>query len=97
MFAAAADAGAATVWHSVLNLNEVAKESYFSFLRAEFPSLVRMHELHYRGKYAPKAVVDGIEERFRSATRDVRLRPSRTIVTQPSRIQLSLLEELQLI
>ncbi len=95
--AAAAEAGAATVWHSVLNLNDVAKESYFGFLRAEFPSLVRMHESHYRGKYAPKAVVDAIEERFRSATRDVRLRPSATIVAQPKRVQLSLLDEPQLI
>jgi DNA repair photolyase len=95
VYAAAADAGAATVWHSVLNLNEVAKESYFGFLRAEFPSLVATHESYYRGKYATKAVADGIEERFRSATRNVRLRPSRAIVAQPARVQLSLLEDPQ--
>jgi DNA repair photolyase len=97
VFAAAAEAGATTAWHSVLNLNDVAKASYFAFLRAQFPSLVSRHESYYRGKYAPTAMVDDIESRVRSARAEMRLRPRATIAHQPRRVQLSLLEDPQLI
>lgn len=95
VFAAAADAGAAMAWHSVLNLNEVAKASYFEFLRAEFPSLVSRHAEYYRGKYAPKAVVDDIETRVRGARGAMRLRPRATISHEPVRVQLSLFADAQ--
>ena len=97
VYAAAADAGATQAWHSVLNLNEVAKASYFGFLRAEFPALVASHEIAYRSKYAPKAMVDDIDARVARAKDGVRFRSHRTIVAQPRRVQLSLLETPQLI
>ena len=93
VMAAAAEAGASTIWHSVLNLNEVAKESYFGFLRAQFPSLVARHETYYRGKYLMRAISDVIDTRVRTVREGVRLRPRATIVHQPSRVQLSLLDD----
>jgi DNA repair photolyase len=90
VFEAAAEAGAASAWHSVLNLNEVARESYIGFLRAEFPELVAGQETLYRRKYAPKAVVDAIGLRVAQARRGVRLRPRDTIAAQPRRVQLEL-------
>ena len=90
VFEAAAEAGAASAWHSVLNLNEVARESYIGFLRAEFPELVAGQETLYRRKYAPKAIVDAIDLRVAQARRGVRLRPRDTIAAQPRRVQLEL-------
>ena len=88
VYAAAADAGASQAWHSVLNLNEVARESYFGFLSAEFPSLLNDHERAYRSKYAPKALVDDIDARVARAKDGVRFRARDTIATQPRRVQL---------
>lgn len=88
--AAAADAGATQAWHSLLNLNEVARESYFGFLRAEFPALVAEHLETYRSKYAPKGMVDDIAARVARAREHVRFRAGDTIVAQPRRVQLSL-------
>jgi len=90
VFEAAADAGATSAWHGVLNLNEVARASYFAFLRAEFPTFVAAHETMYRRKYAPKAVLDAIDRRVALARRDVRLRPRETIVAEARRVQLDL-------
>lgn len=92
VYAAAADAGASMAWHSVLNLNEVARASYFQFLRAEFPSLVVAHETYYRRKYAPKALVERIGERVRLARAAAQLRPRATILAQARRTQLSLFD-----
>jgi DNA repair photolyase len=97
VYAAAADAGASQAWHSVLNLNEIARESYFGFLRAEFPSLVERHEIAYRSKYAPKAMVADIDARIDRAKSGVRFRSRATIAAQPRRVQLSLLEEPRLL
>ena len=90
VFAAASHAGAYMAWHTVLNLNEVARESYFGFLRAEFPSLVSAHEAYYRRKYAPKALVEDIGARVARARRGNALRPRETIAAQPKRVQLDL-------
>jgi DNA repair photolyase len=90
VFAAAAEAGASSAWHSVLNLNEVARESYFGFLRAQFPALADGHERLYRSKYAPKAFVESIDRRVERARRGIRLRPRDTIAAQPRRGQLEL-------
>jgi len=91
VYAAAADAGATQAWHSLLNLNEVARESYFGFLRAEFPALVAEHDTTYRTKYAPKAMVDEIDARVARARKHLRFRAGGTIVARPQRVQLSLL------
>jgi DNA repair photolyase len=89
---AAADAGASSVWHSLLNLNEVAKESYVGFLRAEFPALVAEHERWYRTKYAPKSLVEDVDARVRRARRGLTFAQSHTIVRDRRREQLSLFE-----
>ena len=94
VFAAASDAGAVSAWHSVLNLNEVAKESYFGFLRDQFPGLVPAHEGYYRRKYAPRAIVDDISSRVASARRAFPLRPRETILAQPARVQLALFDSI---
>lgn len=94
VFSAAAEAGARTAWHSVLNLNEVARESYFSFLRAEFPALVPPHDRYFRRKYAPKALVQDIGRRVARARRGIVLRPRDTIVAQPRRVQLQLFTQI---
>jgi DNA repair photolyase len=91
VYAAAADAGASQAWHSVLNLNEVARESYFGFLRTEFPALLAEHERMYRAKYAPKALVDDIDARVARARNGIRFRTRATIATEARRVQLSLL------
>jgi hypothetical protein len=80
-------------WHSVLNLNPVARESYFGFLRAEFPDLVARHDGYYRRKYAPKYLIDAIEARVRDARAGIRLRPRATIAAQPRIVQLRLLDD----
>jgi DNA repair photolyase len=90
VFAAAADAGARMAWHGVLNLNEVARESYFAFLREAYPSLVDSHQTYFRRKYAPKALVEDIGRRVARARRGIALRPRETIVAQPRRVQLDL-------
>jgi len=92
VFRAAADAGASMAWHSVLNLNPVARESYFGFLRAEFPHLVDRHDDYYTRKYAPKALVDSIETRVRGARAGIRLRRRATIASQARAVQLALFD-----
>ena len=91
VFEAAAAAGASTAWHSLLNLNEVARESYFGFLRAEFPELEAMHDRYFRRKYAPKALADDVAARIRNARSGVRFSARRAIEARPARVQLSLL------
>lgn len=92
VFRAAADAGASMAWHSVLNLNPVARESYFGFLRAEFPHLVARHDDYYKRKYAPKALIDSIETRVQGARAGIRLRRRATIAAQPKVVQLPLFQ-----
>lgn len=92
VFAAAAAAGASTAWHGVLNLNDVARASYFAFLREHVPSLVERHERTYRRKYAPAAMTAEIGERVRLARAGVPLRPRATIAAQPRRVQLGLFD-----
>jgi DNA repair photolyase len=92
VFHAAADAGASMAWHSVLNLNPVARESYFGFLRAEFPHLVARHDDYYKRKYAPKALIDSIETRVQGARAGIRLRRRATIAAQPKVVQLPLFQ-----
>ncbi len=91
VYRAAADAGASMAWHSVLNLNPTARESYFAFLRTEFPELVPSHDAMYRRKYAPKSVVDGVDARVEKARAGIDLKARRTIAVVPKPKQLSLI------
>lgn len=91
VFSAAADAGASMAWHSVLNLNETARESYFAFLHAEFPALVADNDAMFRRKYAPANVVTAIDARVREARTGIDLCARRTIRAAPAPHQLSLI------
>jgi DNA repair photolyase len=91
VYRAAADAGARYVWSGVLNLGEVARESYFDFLAAHHPALVEPYRNLYRSRYATAAYVAEIERRGRIARRGIQFDPSPGIATMPGLTQLSLL------
>ena len=91
VYAASAAAGASFAWHSLLNLGEVARDSYFAFLRSEHPELTAQHERLYRGKYAPRDFASRIEARATAARRSVHFDAPETIAIEPHRVQLSLL------
>jgi DNA repair photolyase len=75
----------------VLHLEEVARESYFSFLQEHQPELVQRYEQLYGTKYAPKAYAAEIDKRARSARAGIRFDPPPTIEPKPSLVQLSLI------
>ncbi len=52
---AARDHGAHFVWHNVLHLGEVTKDSFMRYLRQRHPNLVPRYVALYPGKYAPNA------------------------------------------
>ena len=91
VYAAAAAAGASFAWHSLLNLGEVARDSYFAFLGTEHPELTAQYERLYRGKYAPRDFAARIEARAGTARRGVRFDPPPAVATEPRLVQLSLL------
>lgn len=51
----ARDHGAHFVWHNVLHLGEVTKDSFTRYLRQHHPDLVSRYAELYPGKYAPHA------------------------------------------
>ncbi len=91
VYIAAAEAGASFAWSSLLNLGEVARDSYFAFIGDERPELTETYEQLYRGKYAPRAFAAKIDKRIESARAGVRFDPPSTIQPRPTRVQLSLL------
>jgi DNA repair photolyase len=60
-------AGARHVWHNTLNLHEVTRDEFFSYLREHRPELIARYARLYRGKYAPAEVSREIDERVRVA------------------------------
>ncbi len=52
---AARDHKAHFVWHNVLHLGEVTRESFMRYLGENRPDLLRLYGQMYRGKYAPSA------------------------------------------
>jgi DNA repair photolyase len=91
VYAAAAQAGASFAWTSVLNLGEVARDSYAAFLREAHPELGERYAALYRGRYASAAYAREVEARARVARRGIAFEPPEGIVAQPARLQLSLL------
>ena len=66
LLAAGRAAGAAMAESNVLFLRSGTRETFFAFLRAEFPRLVPEYErLYARGAYAPASYVAEIEARVR--------------------------------
>jgi DNA repair photolyase len=90
VYAAAADAGATFAWHGVLNLGEVARDSYAAFLNEHHPELTEAYAALYRGKYAHGPYVATVERRARSARSGILFEPPERIPTEPE-LQLSLL------
>ncbi len=43
------------IWHNVLHLGDVTRDSFMRYLREHRPDLLRWYEQMYRGKYAPAA------------------------------------------
>jgi DNA repair photolyase len=63
---AAREAGAVRAESNVLFLRSGTRETFFEFLAAEFPALVRAYErLYAAGAYAPRSYVDQIDARVR--------------------------------
>ena len=91
VYVAIAESGASFAWHTVLNLGDVARDSYFAFLSAERPELTEEYARHYRGKYAPREFTKPIEARAAAAREAVRFEPPATIGLEPRLVQLSLL------
>ena len=92
VYRAAAEAGANLAWSSILRLGDVARESYFAFLRDEFPHLVDTYAATYRGGYAQSSVARDVESRIRIAREGIAFDES-PVAIQPdrARVQLSLL------
>jgi DNA repair photolyase len=91
IYRAAADNGASFAWDGVLNLGEVARESYFDFLKTHHPELVDRYTELYAGRYAPAAYTRAIEARTKSARAGISFDPPERITTTPTLVQLSLI------
>jgi len=87
---AAREAGAGKVWHNTLHLHEVTREAFFAYLRQYRPELLAEYARLYRGKYAPKAIADGISANVRSLSAR---HPARVVpqIASHAAIQLSLI------
>ena len=89
---AAADAGAAHVWHGALNLGAITRDAYFAFLAATHPELVQRYErLFGRGRYAESAYVRDVAERVHAACRTTRFARYRSLARDDAGVQLALL------
>jgi len=64
---AAREAGAVRVWHNTLNLHDITRDSFFSYLRESRPELLAEYAQLYRGKYAPKVISGEIDDAVRNA------------------------------
>ncbi len=88
---AARDAGARRVWHNTLNLHDVTRDEFFRYLRESHPAMLATYAQMYRGKYAPRAVSDAIDERVRavrSSTHETHF--PRIVTVQPLQLALAL-------
>jgi DNA repair photolyase len=82
---AAADAGASKVWSSVLNLGDVARESYFAYLERDQPQLVDSYRALYRSRYAPAGYNRQVAERVDAARNETAFAPPPAIEPRPPR------------
>jgi DNA repair photolyase len=82
VYAAAAQAGASFAWQSVLNLGDVARDTYFEFLSAYHPDLApRYRELFRGGKYIDRAYARDLEKRAELARASVAFEPPEIVAT----------------
>jgi DNA repair photolyase len=87
---AAAAAGASFAWHGVLNLGEVTRDAFFSYLDERQPELVKRYRAMYRTKYAPPPYVRTVKARFSAASATTEFRPPPAIVSEPQPPDLTL-------
>jgi DNA repair photolyase len=81
---AAADAGASFAWHGVLNLGEVTRDAFFSYLGDAHPDLVHRYRAMYRTKYPDRTYVHEVRTRFADLSRGVTFAPPPTIESAPA-------------
>jgi DNA repair photolyase len=91
VYEAAANNGASFAWDSVLNLGDVARDSYFEFLQKHYPELVGRYNALYAGRYANGTYARTIESRAKAARRGIDFDPPEGIATNPPLVQLSLI------
>jgi DNA repair photolyase len=84
------EAGAQNVWHNTLNLHEVTRDEFFSYLRESKPELIARYAQLYKGKYAPSEISRSIDENIRAARATAPIIPFARIRTH-SVSQLSLI------
>jgi DNA repair photolyase len=91
VYRAAADNGASFAWDGVLNLGEIARDTYFEFLRTYYPELVDRYNALYAGKYPAATYTKTVQSRARIARSGISFDPPEGIVSTPARVQLSLI------
>jgi DNA repair photolyase len=87
---AAAQAGASFAWHSVLNLGDVTRDAFFSYLDERRPDLVKRYRAMYQLKYASPGYVRDIDARFAAAAAPAEFCPPPAIQTEPRPPELTL-------
>jgi DNA repair photolyase len=85
---AAADAGAAFVWHDVLNLGEITREAFFGYLAAEQPQLIDTYRAMFRTRYAPAAYTREVDVRFGAARAGITLHRPKIVPAPPRELAL---------
>jgi DNA repair photolyase len=76
---AAADAGASFAWHGTLNLGDVTKDAFFSYLDERQPDLVGRYRAMYPNKYPPSSYNREVAKSFDKAKGNTRFNPPPTI------------------
>jgi DNA repair photolyase len=87
---AAAEAGASFAWHGTLNLGDVTKDAFFSYLDERQPTLVERYRAMYPNKYPPNSYSRSIAKAFDEVRRSMEFRPPAAIYTEPVTPELSL-------
>lgn len=85
--------GASALSTNTLYLGEVTRQAFFGYLERKRPELVPEYERLYRGKYAPRATQQRIEEvvaalKARAGFTAAPPRPRRTEAPQPAQLRL---------
>ena len=88
--AAAADAGAAFVTHTLLYLGEVTRDAYFHYLEERHDDLLAPYRELYGATYAPPEFARTIAQRFANARQAIRFSPPPFIRPRANDVQLRL-------
>ncbi|MFN2459525.1 MAG: radical SAM protein [Candidatus Velthaea sp.] len=86
----AAAAGAAFVWHAVLNLGDVPRSAFFAYLTERQPRLLARYGAMYATRYPPRSYARSVAQRFEDAKRGIALQPHEHIQAPPAPRELTL-------